>query len=451
MNRTESQLPLVLHDQTNRELPTHNNESMIKSFFCEKPVTTAGSSCRKEITPESSNTNAHVSRVSLSRRFKQLLTLKSPPKQASQGLETDTSLKLQALMPSKAFVHIAHSQKTTNTSASADFFDEWYNEKKSDPVLKEILINAEDTDIVKKLRRCIVQYELNAIEELEFRTNSLPPKYGKAGELPQCLKLKPKELFDKNNCYRAPDPGAETINPIDKEEVLTWYRQGLIDNPNRPGKVFPSYIRTLKNTNYSESEIARKLNAYLNIYEEQAVEQIKTQMPADAGNTFLSLLNEEPESAGILDISPLKPLVDWHNTMADDEPEYYHALLQHCMHTKASKAYRTFLAAYDNHAAQIFKKSMGESIYDSCYTQLPNLLPRDVMTKDVHKAPIDYLSREKSYLTNHLNRLNEWLGKLSDDQWQQLSRGKARNSYCMNWLRAVMTVLGPHCSRSIND
>lgn len=349
-----------------------------------------------------------------------------------QAQEVAAHTQLREIMTERAFDDLhqeGRSEKISIRYRGADFCT-WYNENKSNLDLKKILIEQKDTDVVRALKSQIVQYEERALNELKSSASQ-------RDTIPHCLKLKAEDLFDKDNNYLNPNPALE-ITEDETNEVLMWYFQGIRENPLCPGEWYVRRSRTLENTDYSNSEVARKLEKYVAVREQRAVDALKKLMPDEAFKVFQIFM--EGESTVAMEIKSANPLVDWYNSCADSDPEFLNSWRDRFLKTKAQDAYHAFLVKYSEHAHQKFKKAMGDTVYNSCYTQLPYMLPRDAMAKNNEVVPGYLLRESSSFASEHLARVNTWRKSLSDDQWQQLSEGESRNSYNMNWLKNVLRV-----------
>lgn len=425
-------------DDTSSAAACFEGKSVSNKHLSETLVTTAG--IDKEAAPESSLMTRMMNTLS------RLSIITSPSHEKTQLLqerEATTLAQLEAIMTGEAFKDFQEKRgKTTSKGFPETFFGMWYNQNKSNPDLQQILTEQKDTDAVKALKSQIVQYEMGALEQLKSMQDRR--RTGSHNEnIPQCLKLKAKDLFDKHNNYLIPNPKLE-VNDDEIEEVLGWYCQGM-----EVRQVLGYHVRcntTLENTYYSETEIARKLGKFVAVREQRAVDALKKLMPDEAFKVFQTFMEEK--STIELKIKSGNPLVDWYNSCADNDSEFLKPWWNDFLKTKAWETYRTFLAKYENHAKQKFKEIMGEDVYSACYLQLPHLLPRDLSAKN-NNAPIDYHPRESSFFNNSLEVVKSWIKSLSDDQLQQLSKGEARNSYNMDWLKIVTRLFGEECYRRV--
>lgn len=398
----------------------------------------------------------------LTRMWHQLFKL-STTTRSRQEQEVTTLAQLEVIMTEEAFNGFQEERdKKTNTRDSNVHFPRWYNKNKSNPDLKKILTEQKNTDAVRALKSQIVRYEAGPVERLN--------RYASQGDIiPQCLKLKTEELFDRRNNYLNPNPKLE-VTENDVEEVLEWYLQGVSESQLCPGRWDVSVSRNLEDSNYSDSEVARKLNKCLAVREQWAVDALKELMPDEAFEVFKTLMkvpaqkprvdsgktplysgnsgaenavNEDSsvENKQILEVKSGNSLVGWYNSCADTDRRFLKHWHDHFFKTEAQDAYHAFMARYDNHASQKFKAFMGDKVYNSCYTQLPYMLHRNAMARNGTPLP-GYMPRESVFTNRRLEKVNSWLKSLSDDQWQQLSQGEVRHSYYMDWLKTVMIVLG---------
>lgn len=380
-----------------------------------------------------------------------------------QEQEVTTLARLEAIMTEEAFNGFQEERdKKTSARDSDTRFPKWYNKNKSNPDLKKILTEQKNTDAVRALKSQIVRYEAGAVERLNkyaSQSNIIPP----------CLKLKTEELFDRHNNYLNPNPKLE-VTENDAEEVLGWYLQGVSKSQLLPGRWHVEISRNLEDSNYSDSEVARKLKKCLAVREQWAVDALKELMPDEAFEVFKTLIkvpaqkpqadsgknplysgntgaknavNEDlsVENKQILGVESGNSLVGWYNSCADTDPRFLKHWHDYFFKTEAQDAYHAFMVRYNNHASQKFKAFMGDEVYNSCFTQLPCMISRDAMARNWTPLP-GYMSRESSFRDHHLEKVNSWLKSLSDEQWQQLSQGEVRHSFYMNQLKIVMSVLG---------
>lgn len=203
MNKAESQISLprcFAHpnaetpDGTSSAAACFEGKSVSNKHLSETLVTTAG--IDKEAAPESSL----MTRMMHTLPWLSIITRPSHEKtQSLQEREATTLAQLEAIMTGEAFKHFQEARdKKTSEGFPETFFGMWYNLNKSNPDLQQILTEQKDTDAVKALKRQIVQHEMGALELLKFmnyhsRTGS------QKDNIPQCLKLKAKDLFDKHN------------------------------------------------------------------------------------------------------------------------------------------------------------------------------------------------------------------------------------------------------------
>ena len=325
--------------------------------------------------------------------------------------ELSTLAQLKAIMSEKTFDEF---KKQLDNKASCEYFvsyfDDWYGDNKSNPELQKILTDNTDTDAVNLLKRWIVDYELEAVRQLELDDSG-------NRSMPDCLKLKAEDLFDQHNNYLTPNPNLE-ISWWQTRQVLAWYQQGIKIHQTADGWDHVNSQRSLEDSYFSQSEVARKLGKFLVVREQNALAKLKKKMPADAFKEFQKLM--EDDSRRVLDFKPGNPLVEWYNSQADKDPKLLERWFNQHLKTKIHEAYLLFLDNYELNAERQLKEAMGERLHRLICQYLTG-----PGTDYLHKLPEDKIPSPSGKMKD----LEDWLVGLTEGQLLQLTRGEFRHAH----------------------
>ena len=393
-----------------------------------KPVTKAGGN--QKAVPGSSGWARIVSRlfgvcVNFMPSFEEsealVNSMPSPEElQLRKEREVSTLAQLKAIMSKKTFDEFQQQLGNKVRCKYLSHFDDWYGVNKSNPELQKILTENTDTDVVNSLKCWIVEYELEAVRQLKLDDSGSRP-------MPDCLQLKAEDLFDQYNNYLTPNPNLETSSE-QTDEVLAWYEQGLKKYKDGNGGDVINSNRSLETTCYSQSEVVRKLEKFLVLREQIALEKLEQTMPADAFKEFQKLMGED--SRRVLYFKPGNPLVEWYNSQTGNDPELLGRWFNKYMKTKIYDAYLLFLGKYELSAKRQLKETMGEGLYrDICHHDLGSeheffcILPFDP-----YKLPEVRIPNPSGKMKD----LKNWLDGLPKDQLRQLTKGDFRHAVGMS-------------------
>ena len=334
--------------------------------------------------------------------------------------EDSTLAQLEVIMSQKTFDEFQQQLGNKVRPQYLFYFDEWYGINKSNPELQKILTENTDTDVVNSLKFWIVEYEMEAVRQLKIDDSGSRP-------MPDCLQLKAEDLFDQYKNYLTPNPNLETSSE-QTDEVLSWYEQGLKKHKAANGWDVINSKRSLETNYYSQSEVSRKLEKFLVLREQIALEKLEQIMPADAFKEFQKLMGKD--SRRVLYFKPGNPLVEWYNSQTGNDPELLGRWFNKYMKTKIYDAYLLFLGKYELSAKRQLKETMGEGLYLGI---CPHELGSEsdyfcVLPENPYKLPETRIPNPSGKMKD----LKNWLDGLSKDQLCQLTRGDFRHAHGMN-------------------
>ncbi len=386
-----------------------------------KPVTKAGGN--QKAVPGSSGWARIVSRLfgvcvnfmPSSEESEALVNSMPSPEelQLRKEREVSTLAQLKAIMSKKTFDEFQQQLGNKVRCKYLSHFDEWYGVNKSNPELQKILTENTDTDVVNSLKCWIVEYELEAVRQLKLDDSGSRP-------MPDCLQLKPEDLFDQYNNYLTPNPNLE-ISWWQTRQVLEWYQEGIKTHQTVDGWDHVNSHRSLEKSYFSQSEVARKLGKFLVVREQNSLAKLEKKMPADAFKEFQKLMEED--SRRVLDFKPGNPLVEWYNSQTDKDPKLLERWFNQHLKTKIHEAYLFFLGDYELNAERQLKEAMGERLHrEICqYLTGPG-------TDYLHKLPKDKILSPSGKMRD----LKDWLVGLPEGQLLQLTKGEFRHAHEMD-------------------
>lgn len=415
-------------DDKSRADGSFNGKTVLNKEPSMKPVTKAGGN--QKAVPGSSGWARIVSRLlgvcvnsmPSSEEYEALVNSMPSPEelQLRKEREDSTLAQLEAIMSKKTFDEFQQQLGNKVSCRYLSHFDDWYGVNKFNPELQKILTENTDTDVVNSLKFWIVEYEMEAVRQLGLDDSGSRP-------MPDCLKLKAEDLFDQYNNYLTQNPNLETSSE-QTGEVLAWYEQGVKKLKAANGWDVIISNRSLETNCYSQSEVARKLEKFLVLREQLALEKVEQTMPADAFKEFQKLMGKD--SRRVLYFKPGNPLVEWYNSQTGNDPELLGRWFNKHIGTKIYDAYLLFLNKYELSAKRQLKETMGEGLYrDICHHDLGS------EHEFYCKLPFDPYKLPEARIPNPNGKMKDfknWLDGLRKDQLQQLTKGDFRYAVGMS-------------------